>query len=318
MSRIGDWTFRALFGLLLFAGSAELLVKWLRPLPRVQMVTLSGTASMEEPLHVVDGVPMWRHKGSAARSHCEGTPQHTMLVLGTSISFGVYLTQAEAFTHHLQGVLDARAPGQWCVRNEAQPGFAIDGVLAVLRERAPVLHPDVVLVELGNLGSYTMLDGTAYNLHDVIKGPSGYPELLPLPVDLHRWLMQHSASWRYLNLATVQIGADMDEEISRRIALAEQAKAITEQASGRLAFWVPTWLDGLPRPADEGPLAAAGPIPEWAGYNGVPVLALAQAWKGRDTRGLALDAVHLNAQGHQELADTLVPWLDAAALLPPP
>ena len=159
MSRIGDWAFRGLIGALLFFGCAEIAVRLLQPPPRVQVITPGGTATMEQPLTDLHGVPVWRDVGSAARARCGAA--HTLLILGTSISFGIELPANAVFSAALQAELDRRAPGQWCVRNEAQPGFTLDSIMGLARERVPALRPDLVLLELGNLGSYTLIDGAA-------------------------------------------------------------------------------------------------------------------------------------------------------------
>jgi lysophospholipase L1-like esterase len=315
VSRIGDWAFRGLIGALLFFGSAEIAVRLLQPAPRVQVITAAGTATMEQPLTDLLGVPVWRERGSAARARCEAA--HTVLILGTSISFGVELPANAVFSAALQAELDRRAPGQWCVRNEAQPGFTLDNIMGLARDRVPALRPDVVLLELGNLGSYTLIDGAAYNLQDVATGPSGYPELVPLPPAWHRWLMGRSSLWRYVHLTLVRLQRDPAAEDARRTGAMAEAKALAEAGGGRLVLWVPTWIDGVVGQHDDRAPMSAEPIPAWAAAHGVPTLELAQAWAGRDTSALALDPVHFNAAGQAEVAKTLVPWLDAVGVLPP-
>ena len=190
---------RALLALSLFAVTAELSLRAMNPVPRVQAVYLSGDRPELPAVQVVDGQPMWRNDGSDAREQvaCD-RPLHVLLV-GSSITFGVELEAPEALGARLQEVLDTMMPGRVCVHSVAQPGFV--GANKLVAARAWVAqHPaDLVLWELwsNEVDGYVVSGDYAWNFGPFLVDELGYPSML-VPASVNAALWQRSAAWRFL------------------------------------------------------------------------------------------------------------------------
>lgn len=300
-----------LIGALLFAGTAELAVRVARPEPRAQVVRADATARWEVPLHLVDGQPLWRTVGSAARAACPNPSGQRLTLYGTSISYGIDLPSEVVVSTLLQQQLDARAPEAFCVRNLAQPAYALSNQIVDLTH--DVQAGDLVVFEVWNPGDYVMVASDAYNVGTLAVGPSGLPEPIPLPVAWQRALYERSRAWAFIGLATARTGTD---EASRLRRYLDQTLARTDAAGARLALWMPSELSKTLHAADRAESVQTATTLAWAAERGVPVLNLAAAWEGVDPAGLRADPIHLNAAGHARLATTVDCWLAAIGWVP--
>lgn len=301
-----------LIGALLFAGTAEVAVRLVHPDPRAQVVRAAATENWEVPLHLVDGQPLWRTVGSASRAACPNPEGQRLTLYGTSISYGVDLPAEVVVSTRLQQQLDARAPGAFCVRNLAQPAYALSNQLVELAH--DVQAGDLVVFEVWNPGDFVMVASDAYNIGTLALGPSGLPEPIPLPAALQRALYEHSQAWAFLGLATARQGADEGDRLRRYL---DRALADTDRAGARLAVWLPSELSMPLHAADRAESVQISTTLAWASEHGVPTLNLSAAWEGVDPTDLRADAIHLNARGHARLTDTFDCWLAALGWTPP-
>ena len=281
---------------------AELSVRVFKPTPRAQIVRGYG-------LHAVDGIPVWEQSSDRHNRECvEQHPERTrVLFFGSSITYGVSLTAAEAFTAALQERLNAARPSPgFCVLNFAQPGFAFQQKLVVARQEVARYRPALIMWEdWVEWREYRLIGDAAYGVGDLRVRDDGFVGMPGVPDGVNRALFLHSRLYEYLTLT-------LGEEIERvpgpwelpgwfDTHLAEVV-ALAQSVGARLVFYA--------SPPLEQPFAeTAKTPPDWHGLivdfghrNNVPVYELQRELTDQDYLALRLDpCCHFNAAGHRAL-----------------
>ena len=81
-----------------------------------------------------------------SREFTGAKPAQRILVLGDSIAFGYALEQDETISHRMEERWNPAHPRQIEVINAGVPGYATQQETVLLRELAPILEPDLVLL----------------------------------------------------------------------------------------------------------------------------------------------------------------------------
>lgn len=311
-------------GVGLFLATAEVAVRTWDPTPRLQIIRSEDHDGEEGvPIHRVDGEPVWEDFGTVPRRNagCDGDAATDVVLLGSSITFGVRLAPEDTVGARLQGLLDGARP--WCVRNHAQPGFTGRSKLAAAKEALPALAPEVVLWEVwhNDGGGYTMIGPDAYNLTSLPVDEQGYPRGL-LPGGLHRAAFRSSAFYHYLTLALAQPpeAGKLEAWQAYVDGVLPEVLALTEAHGGRLGLVL---MPPLHQPFAESAKRTREGLPgylevvTWAEAAGVPYLDVADALRGEDVEALRIDACcHYSAAGSARIAEVLVPFVEALAPSP--
>lgn len=310
----------------LFALTAELSVRALDPVPRVQVVRGATL-----PWHLVDGVPQWTVSPDLApvmegRS-CQADPSARQVALvGDSVlqvsqqdgsPSGDAQTRLRAhLVTQLQDRLNAAGSQRWCVRDLAQSGYLpyqFEVALRTAHAEAPV---DVAIVEVFKAESrYTPLGPDLYALHGWPRTAAGVPKPWPwIPDAVQEALFGGSAAWAY---ASIALGEPDPRSPDLDLPLDRSYRTTVDWA---LAHGVDTVL--LQVPVLDIPFAqsAADGAGEWAALEadaqarGVGVLRLAEALKDEDVTKLRLDTCcHYAPAGHAAIARVLADALLARA-----
>lgn len=305
------WTRRALFGpgaalggLVVGALILELGLRALGPPPHVQIVR-PGSAE----LRLVDGVPVWRSEGSAARENADCAPRgegERWLLLGSSILYGSGLSPEDSPGAQLQAAL---GPGH-CVHNYAQPAFTFPAQAAVGQEALAALSPTQVIWEIWDNSPlrFVVAEGTAYNLHGYALGPDGLPALPGAPAGLNRWMLPRSRLWETLALrAAPPAHLDMEvlwAEFSAQ-ALRPALEALLDQGLTPTLYLAPHLDHPFPEQLAE-PRGPYAPVEAMAQELGIRALRGERLLAEQDVEAIRRDpCCHLNARGSHILAEAL-------------
>lgn len=293
------------------------------PTPRVQIV-VDAPRNLEAPgLHTLHGEPVWRQIGTTPRENPDCDGARRVLLLGSSILWGVGLPAEQTVGPRLQATLNATdGPGRWCVHNHAQPAFTSAGKWAVGRDAIDALQPDVVIWEawMNDAGGFTRLGDAAYNLTGVPTDDAGYPTpIVPMPGALHHGLFHLSEAWRYATLASVRPTRDGREAAWRHLTdhtLPAARDAVEAHGGTLIVVYAPRLDRPFAQSVQEHATEVQGyrHVRGWVERSGTVAYDLAEALAGRDPEDVRLDpCCHYDAGGHEVLARTLSPWVRAHA-----
>jgi hypothetical protein len=305
----------------LAAAAAEASVRWLKPTPRVQVVR-GGEALTPDvrPIRMLHGEPTWDEVGSVPRRNldCQRDDTIDVLMLGSSIFFGVSYEAEQVMSAALQRRLDAVEPGRWCVLNFGQPGYTSGPKLALAKEYIAKLQPEVVLWELwtNDPGGFTKIGDDAYNLTRLELDDEGYPLFRAwIPRSLHQLLFRSSRFWEYASLAlTPTVRGDSQRvwgEFARDV-LPTMVELTEEAGSAWSIVYTPPLNTSFEESAARSNKRMYGyaEVAKWADAQGVAQLDLAAALAGQDPKDLRHDpCCHYNVAGHEAVADALMPWV---------
>jgi hypothetical protein len=292
----------ALGGLAVGLMLAELSVRAFKWTPPMQIVRGFG-------LHEVDGVPVWeqsddRHNRACVEQHPERT---RILFFGSSITYGVGLSAAEAFTAALQEQLNgARPTPGFCVLNFAQPGFAFEQKYVVARQEVARYQPALIMWEdWVEWRGYHMIGATAYGIGDLQVRPDGFVGMIGVPDSLNRALFRHSRLYEYLTLTLGERVPqkegkwELPDWFDSHLAAVVQLAA---EANARLVLYLAPPLDHPFTETVAEPPDWHGLIVDFAHRHDVPVYQLQRELIDQDYLALRLDpCCHFNAAGHRAL-----------------
>lgn len=256
-------------------------------------------------------VPYWELSRDRINLPCvEQRPEaRRVLFLGDSIFYGHALPSEALFSHIAQQRLDdSLAEASPCLSNYAQNGFTGQQMLALAEVLIPALKPAVLFWEAwwsaGN--SYTIIGKSAYGLDAVEVGPDGCPNPFGLPSSVNRGLFQRSRLFEFVVLSLAR-RVEVDADVHWMPTFLERTRRVKELADAHGVQMVLVVATGLESPFDA-PSGATRKLESIAGRVAagidVPVLFLREALAGNDHQRVRLDACcHLNAEGHQVLAD---------------
>jgi hypothetical protein len=281
----------------------EVIVRELKPPPRVQIVAAGGG------LRDLDGTPVWGTLND--REHRECVDEHPervrIFVTGSSISYGVSVDEQAVFTTLLERRLNELRPNPgFCVLNFAQPGFGFEQKYAVARVEVPRYRPALFLWEgWPEWGPYRRMGNVAVNVRGYRLRPDGYVGILGVPDSLNHLLFDHSAFYRYAALATGGLGSDPEANTLVPEQALEKVLSLATSVGAKLALYPSTPLD---RPFAESVDFFDRAYLEFARQRGVALYPLARELVNEDYRRLRLDpCCHFNAEGHRVLTRIFEP-----------
>lgn len=298
----------------LFAATAEVAVRALHPVPRVQVIDLP-----QRHTTWIDGEPVWAGAGVIPTPDpCPAPGGLVVLLLGDSIpTMGTDTpeeTTGPRLAHHLQAALGRPV----CVRVAARPGLPLRSQLAFARSMADGV--DAVVAQVWRptgrwalIGSRWWIDTT-----DIAVTDGGLPRPpIPMPDLLHRAVLTVSEAWFYATLAlAVPDPIDVDRALVAHRALLDWADVLG----------VPLVYAEMP-PLDR-PFGAAWDRVLWAvaleaaaRHRGVPWVRVSDglAAAGHDVAAVRLDpCCHYVAPGHDAVAQVLTPAVAAVLSQDPP
>lgn len=295
-----------LVSLLLFAGTAEALVRGFRPEPRAPLFHLPD-------VHVrwVDGQPVWDVPGHRI-PHAEPCPAEGGLVV-VALSDSVLTSSAppeQTVGPRLEASLSEALGRPVCVVVAGQPGMLLSAQLARAKEVAETRPVDAVVVAAWRgTQRFGVAEPYLFYTDRLAVTDTGLPAPpIPLPDAIHRPLLGASAAWRYLTLA-----------VAREIEVPREARLlgfdpVFDWARALDAPLLLASMPGFARPlGDQGGdhlnLPGLKARTEAAGARWLDVgAALDDAGYTRDD--VAADAVcHYTPAGHAAVAEVLTPPL---------
>lgn len=309
-------------GLVLAFVVAEVAVRVMNPVPRIQMVRNKGGPQVGEDfsggirLYELHGTPVWIETTAnpiRARVCEKNGPENQVriAVFGSSIFYGSSIAETANFSLAMEKELSTRWNRPVCVVNYSQPAYGHDNKLAVAKEELPKFKPHLVVWEIwmNDTSKYVLLGDTAYNVAKLIRGEDGYPSLLGFSGALNRWLLNHSALYEYsamsfnenkhMGKAEDIWAAYAEEDLSQLLDLAK-----AEGAEILLATCPPlnkTFESLKKMPPKE--YSALTPFLE---KRGVPLVHLKNFFGDKTNEEVRIDTCcHYNEMGHRLLATSM-------------
>jgi hypothetical protein len=305
--------------LFLFVATSELIVRVGDFKPRAQRVDLRpGNVAKLRP-YMRDGSVLWAAAETDARENAGCVGAVDVLLIGSSISYGIDLPAAASLAGQLQARFDERLPGLVCVHGHAQPGYVGENKLAEARRALSLLNrrPAVMVWGLwqNEPDRWTVVDDEAWIFSDVVTDASGLPAVPGVPAAANRALWSRSALWRYATVATAR-SRSFGEGVTQMAAFAGERLPELDRLVGSDVtplFWVAlplagTWRDG--RAHDD---EAWQPFVAGAKARGWTVLWEDELLADTTPAEVRLDpCCHLNATGSAAMAEALYPHIVAA------
>ena len=229
---------------LITLGLAEVLLRVIKPYPRVQVIR-GGRVEM----FTADKVPIWVQDRDRMNLGCPDQYPEARLVVftGDSIFFGTGLQTAESFTSVMQTSLDQEhGRGAWCILNLSQPGYTIEQKLYWYRKLLERHQPDLVFWEFwpNELGRYRMIGDSAYNVSGTDADTNRLPSFVPGNDRFNRWLFSNSRLFEYLVLMMIRSQEMSPEWVAETyVPFLQGLESDLKQAGGRFVAVVATRLD---------------------------------------------------------------------------
>lgn len=246
-----------------------------------------------------------------------------LVVLGDSVTYGVYVEYEDTFVYKLRQELAKRC-GPVNLYNLAVPGYSTLQERIALERKGLTTRPDVVFLGVfpNDLAQFTLVGNMAYDIR--IKDIDGVPvfSLLPLPDGLNRFLVSNSVFYQFLTLRGV---AALDQATGRELGQLEASleeleriRELTVAANGRLVVALFPMLDvDLSEPEPKSTQFYYGKIRAWAEGAGVAVIEPRTALSRHEQDEIKVDeCCHYSPYGHQVVADTILEQLMASGVLP--
>lgn len=292
-------------GIVLGIGVAELYVRFVRPLPPIQIVRGHG-------LHLEHGTPVWEQSTNRQHRACvQNHPERIrVFFMGSSITFGSGVEAGETFTALLEDRLNKLRPlPGFCILNFAQAGFSFDQKLAVAQVEIPRYHPELVMWENWlEWFDLRMMGDTAYGVMGYKLRPDGFFGIRGVPDGLNHLLFVHSRLYERLALSIGEqflVGPEQEKAYTDAFVRDRLPKvpALAASVGARLAFYPAPRLD---RPFRDAMVTLPSHHPsilQFGREHGIPVYPLQNELAAEDYLQVRLDpCCHYNARGHQVLA----------------
>jgi len=270
------------------------------------------------PTREVDGVVLWDHAQPRVDDVAQSAPPDgdafVVLGLGDSIMYGVGLAVEQTYFEHARRAL-AEQGRDVRLFNLATPGFNTMQENAAHEEIAERLNPDVVIVHYweDDARQYRVFDGQVVDFGDMDRDGE-LIQALPLPRAVNEFLLLHSRVYRLLTYFLVTSGREAaPSDWSRVAAPLEEIAHRTARSGGRLVVLASPGLDRA-KPTPNSDLFSLRKLAERHGFE---LIDLAEWLDGVDSSTVAMDACHLNAEGHRILGDRLARYLLTRDLLEP-
>lgn len=267
----------------------------------------------EVPTRVVDGVLLWgdpypRYTDEDFRRAANDRDAFTIIGLGDSIQYGVGYEKEQTYLEQARHALDGRAGKRIDILNMAVAGYNTVQEDAVYKEVADRIKPDLVLVHYwgDDWHQYRFVGGYVVDIGDISADGRLVVRALPLPARLSDFLLVHSRLYDQLTRFVLDHAPKPDPEYSTSVyaPLAAIQKRARE-AGGRLVVLASPRLDSArPKSLDE-----LAQLQEFAATQGIEVVDLTP-WLGEvESKQVAMDGYHFNAEGHRLIGQRLAEYL---------
>lgn len=309
-------------GVVLTAATSEALVRAIHPTPRVQIVDPVASIKGGRAFRWKGDLPLWREDGTTGREACAGDPAGArVLMIGDSITFGIRLPIRDTLSYRLADQLQTpEGSGAWCVQNFAQPGYGGEQKRDAALAAIATTRPDVLVWEVweNDPTMYKRVGDLAVDVGRIAVDAEGWPRSpAPLPAAVHHLAFTWSSAWRFATLSLVPAD-DAREQDSWRTRIPEaldDVRRTQEAQGGKMVVWMAArlWVPFADQVDRRRRVQGYSSVDAWGARNGVPVVDMAAAWRGADPKSLGIDTCcHLNAEGIDLLARTLVPLIRSA------
>lgn len=279
-----------------------------------------------------DGQAWWEYRG-ANDFHESGYREASVpprddalrvVVLGDSVTYGVFLPYEDTFVHKMKEEL-ARKCGQVQFFDVATPGYSTLQERISLERKGLPARPHVVFVGVfsNDLAQFTVIGSTAYDMR--IKDHDGVPifSMLPLPDVLNAFLVTNSVFYQYVTLKGM---AAFDEardvgtgQVAASVAEFEKIKELCDEAGATLALALfPPLHRALNQPEERATSFYYDEIRKWAGDNSVPYIDMREPLAAYDLEEIRYDeCCHYSPAGHEAVAGILIEWLIGSGVVGP-
>jgi lysophospholipase L1-like esterase len=260
----------------------------------------------------VDGVVLWtdrapRYDDDDIRRAADPAT-FTVLGLGDSIMYGVGQAKRDTYFEQARRVLAQHSKRQIEMLNLAVPGFNTMQENAAYEEIEDRIKPNLVLVHywLDDDREYRVVHGYVVDIGDMSADGHMVVRALPLPQSLNDFLLVHSSLYDLLTQAVVahdRNAVRSDPERVHKPLLAIQKRA--RRAGARVIVLASPELDGpVPRPLQDLPF-----LRKFAAAHGIEVIDVSQWVRGVESKRIAMDRLHFNAEGHRIVGEHLADYL---------
>lgn len=289
---------------------SELAVRVLRVPPRRVLID----AAHYGPFTEVDGLPLWADRGGGPErvailedAGCDREEAFRVLLVGDSIFNGVELPPEQVASVRLKRRLEARGAGvRACVVNLAVPGFSLRQGMVRAVGALDALDPHVVVLEVwGGAPVRPVRIGERVILaHGLRLYEDGFPNPYRLPGPLNRALLHRSRLYELLVLAAPDDCPECRVDLADFEPVLDAFLAEVRAGGGDVVTVMPALLSD-PFSDQHRVVRNNRGWEAWIAEAGVRNVRLWEAWAALDPAALAFDDVHLDADGHEALADTL-------------
>lgn len=268
-------------------------------------------STADTPTRVVDGVLLWDHaqpRADAMDIQRAADPMpFTIVGLGDSIMYGVTLPKDATYLEQARRALALRNQ-PITVLNLAVPGYNTAQENAAYGEVAGRIRPDLVVLHYweDDARQYGVIAGHVVDTDDItVDQGRVVVRALPLPPSLSDFLLVHSRLYGLLTRAVASrhgaTAADPQRVLAPLAAIDERVR----RSGARLVILASPELN----PSGIAPNNDLPMLRQFAAAHGDEVIDLAEWLPAVDSKQIALDGCHFNAEGHRLIGQGLATYL---------
>jgi len=246
-----------------------------------------------------------------------------MVVLGDSVTYGVYIPYEDTFVYLLTKELE-KLCGPVNLYNLAVPGYSTLQERIALERKGIVVKPDIVFLGVfpNDLAQYTVIGSAAYDIR--VKEQDGVPvfSLLPLPDVLNRFLVLNSVFYQFITLRGVAAydkatGREMSQ-LNSSLAELETIRALCDKSDAKLVLALFPMLErDLNEPELKSTAFYYGRIRKWAKERDVSVVEMRSGLAPYPLDEIKVDeCCHYSAYGHGVVTGLLLEQFKELNVLP--
>ena len=318
-------------GLLLGAGLLETVFRFAVPggyLGRPPMRVTPSDVSAEK---LPDGQAYWEFgpgdgfepDGFRGPNATRALDDVKMVVLGDSITYGVFVEREEAFVYLLYQELTARCKGL-SLYDLATPGYSTLQERIALERRGVAVGPDLILLGVysNDIAQYTVLGSSAYDVR--VRDMEGIPtfKLLPLPESLNAMLLANSVFYQFVTLRGLSVMDEITDrgtgQVTASLAEMERIRLLSATHGAKLVVILFPELDQeLTGPEDARVEFYYRQVRSWAQAHSLSLLDLREPLSRYPLDSIRIDSCcHYSPAGHEAVYRTILQHLLANQALP--
>ncbi len=304
-----------MFAVGLLLGTVEVVVRWVRPMPAVQLID-----TRLFPTETRDGAPFWDPPPSQGVDlvgwDCEGA-RHVVLA-GDSIWYTTAPGVLGRYEDNLVAHLRSRFEGQGvCFHNVSVSGYGAIQQQLALRQALDRVGPSLGILEVYKPDALWRAAGPWWvdlgSLKRDERGNALVPWLTPyVPPSVEAWLWEHAVAWRYA-VTTLAPRSQLTGD-----GYLPFVRSPDPRLTGRVMFESPR-TDRPFRQYVQERADFYGALKAEAEASGVTYVDFPTQLYDVDPATIRTDPeCHLNGDGHRRMADALAPAIAAWLATPAP